>query len=121
MYEIWLGLNIVWEIVLGLWPALLGAAVIWVALVAFAWRKPAARWRAALPGALAAGAAVAVIAFLALPALTQSSLSELAYWVDWAILLALAAGCGAAALAVAWPLLAMRGPRRASPGASRAV
>ncbi len=120
MYEIWLGLNIVWEIALGVWPVLLIAAVIWVALMAMAWRCSAARWRAAWPWALAAGAVVALAAFLAVPTLTKSSLGALAYWVDWASLLAIAAGFGAAALAFAWPLLSMRGTRRLSPGKFRA-
>lgn len=31
MYEIWLMLNIVWEIALGVWPLLLMAAVLWLA------------------------------------------------------------------------------------------
>jgi len=120
VYEIWLGLNIVWEIALGLWPVLLAVAAIWVALMAMAWRRPAARWRAAWPGALAAGAVVAVAAFFAVPTLTKSSLGALAYWVDWASLLAIAAGFGVAALAFAWPLLSMRGARRLSPGKYRA-
>ena len=56
-------------------------------------------------------AAGLLLAFLAVPSLTRSSLGELRYWVDWANLLAIAAGAGAAVLAFAWPLLAMRGRR----------
>lgn len=109
MYEVWLVLNILWEIALDVWPVLLGAAVLWLVLLVAVLRRPQARWRAALPLALAAGALVAVAAFLAVPSLTRSSLGELAYWVDWANLLAVAGGFGAAALAFAWPLLALRG------------
>lgn len=109
MYEIWLVLNILWEIALDVWPVLLGAAVLWFVLVVAALRRPQARWRAALARALALGGVVAVAAFLAVPSMTRSSLGELAYWVDWANLIAVAGGFGAAAVAFAWPVLAMRG------------
>jgi hypothetical protein len=33
------------------------------------------------------------------------------YWVDWANLLAMAAGCGVAAAVLLWPVLAMRRSR----------
>lgn len=108
MYELWLVLNIVWEIALGLWPLLLGAGVLWAVLMGTAWRRPGTRWAAGLPLALGVAAVVAVAAVVLVPPSTRSSLSEMAYWVDWANLLAVAAGFGAAALLFAWPLSAMR-------------
>ncbi|MDP1900643.1 MAG: DUF5368 family protein [Rubrivivax sp.] len=111
MYEIWLMLNIVWENALLLWPVLLGAAVLWAVAMALAWRRPGRAWRAGLPHALAAGVVVAVLATLLMPGWVGSSLSDMGYWVDWAILLTLAAGCGAAAAALAWPLAALRHAR----------
>lgn len=108
MYEIWLVLNIVWEIALSLWPLLLLAALLWTVLLTVAWRRPGACWRAGLPLSLGVGAAVALIATLLLPGWTKSSLGEMAYWVDWANLLALASGFGIAAMAWTWPLAAMR-------------
>lgn len=108
MYEIWLVLNILWEIALGLWPLLLLAALLWTVLLVTAWRRPGTRWRAGLPLSLGVSVAVALIALLLVPGWTKSSLSEMAYWVDWANLLALAGGFGVAALAWTWPLAAMR-------------
>ena len=51
------------------------------------------------------GLAAAIVAFFVTPGWIDSSLTELKYWVDWANLLGIAAGWGAAALALAWPLL----------------
>lgn len=110
MYEIWLAANIVWEIAMDAWPALAAAAVAWLILVLAAARQPRP-WAAALRPAVLLAAAGLLLAFLAVPSLTRSSLGELRYWVDWANLLAIAAGAGAAVLAFAWPLLAMRARR----------
>lgn len=108
MYEIWLAMNIVWEIAMGIWPLLLLAALAWIALVAAALRRPASRWVAGLGPAAMAGAAVAVAAVFAVPWLTHSSIAEMGYWVDWANLAAISAGFGAIAAAYAWPVAAMR-------------
>ncbi len=107
MYEIWLVMNIVWEIALDLWPLLLGAAVLWLVLMATALRRRGANWGGGVKFALAAGLLVALATVLWLPGATQSSLAEMRYWVDWANLLALAAGFGAIAAAFVWPLGAM--------------
>jgi hypothetical protein len=112
MYEVWLVLNILWEIALGIWPLLLGGIVMWGVLMVTALRRPGARWRAGMPLALTAGAIVAVTAFLLVPGGTRSSLAELSYWVDWANLAAVAVGFGTVAALIAWPLLAMREPSR---------
>ena len=103
MYEIWLVMNIVWEIALGIWPLLAVGAAAWLVLVVLAWRRPLPHWRSALPMAAGLAAAAALIAFVAVPMLTRSSLQELAYWVDWANLASIALGIGVAALAFAWP------------------
>ena len=108
MYEIWLMLNIVWEIALGVWPLLLMAAVLWLALMGTSWRTAGAHWRAALVPALGIGLAIAVVAALMLPGWTQSELSNMGYWVDWANLLVIALGLGAVAAVFFWPLLALR-------------
>ena len=118
MYEIWLAMNIVWEIAMGIWPALLLAALAWLALVAAALRRPGSRWAAGLGPAAMAGAAVAVAAVFAVPWLTHSSIAEMGYWVDWVNLAAIAAGFGAIAAAYAWPVAAMRrGQGREAPAA----
>ncbi|WP_119354646.1 hypothetical protein [Azohydromonas sediminis] len=115
MYEIWLVMNIVWEIALDLWPLLLGAGVLWVALMVTALRRRGANWRGGVKFALGAAVLAAVATVLWLPGATQASLADMAYWVDWANLLALAAGFGLVAAAFAWPLGAMAGSRRAAP------
>ena len=105
MYEIWLVVNILWEIALGILPMLLALLVLWAGLLAVAWRQRGA-WRRALPRTAASGAMVSVLAFVLLPGLTQSSLSEMGYWVDWANLAAMALGFGGVASALTWPLFA---------------
>jgi hypothetical protein len=103
MYEIWLGMNIVWEIALGFWPLPAVGAVSWLVLMALAWRRPAPHWRSAWPMAAGVAVAAAVIGLLVVPATSRSSLHELTYWVDWAILSGIALGVGVATLALAWP------------------
>lgn len=104
MYEIWLVMNIVYEIALGIWPVVALALAVWLVLLVLARQRVG--WRQ-VPLALAVGAAVAVLLFLLVPSLTQSSLSNMGYWVDWANLLAVALGLGALAAVFAWPLLAL--------------
>jgi len=107
MYEIWLVLNIVWEIALGAAPWLLAALAVWIALMVAASRRGAA-WRAGLGGAAAVAAVVAVVAFLWVPGATRSSLGELRYWVDWANLAGVALGFAGAAALLVWPLFALK-------------
>ena len=107
MYEIWLVLNILWEIALGAAPWLLAALAVWIALMVTAARRGAA-WRAGLGGAAAVAAVVAVVAFLWVPGATRSSLGELRYWVDWANLAGVALGFAGAAALLVWPLFALK-------------
>jgi hypothetical protein len=108
MYEIWLVLNILWEMAVGSAAAVLGALALWVVLMVAALRRRGARWGAGLPLALLAGVVVAALAFVVVPAAVGSSFGDMGYWVDWANLAAIAAGFGAVAVAFAWPLMAMR-------------
>lgn len=112
MYEIWLALNIVFEIARPLAVPLLVAAVVLAVLWVRALRAGPAAWRHSAGWMLAVVAAVAVTVFLLVPSLTRSSLSELAYAVDWLVLGAIAAGAGAVAGLFAWPLLALRSEAR---------
>jgi len=106
MYEIWLVMNILWEIALAVWPLLLVGGVLWLLLMALALRRQRPDWRGGFRLALLAFGGVAVLAVLGVPPATQSSLAEMGYWVDWANLLAIAAGFGAIAAAFVWPLAA---------------
>lgn len=112
MYEIWLVLNIVYEIALSIWPALLLIALVWVALLVAARQRLSAR---AFKQACVFGSLVAFMLAISLPALTQSSFANMGYWVDWANLLGVAAGLGAAAALLMWPLAALVCPGNACP------
>lgn len=109
MYEIWLAMNIVYEIALGIWPLLALLLAVWAVMLVAARRRLGARQvrQAALLGAL-----VAVALFFSVPTLTQSSLANMGYWVDWANLLAVALGLGALAAVFSVPLLGLAGGRR---------
>lgn len=108
MYEIWLALNIVYEIALSIWPTLLVLLLAWLALLATAGGRLNARalCRALLPGAVAT-----VILLISIPSLTQSSLANMGYWVDWANVLAIALGLGTLVVLFVWPLMALLCPR----------
>ena len=110
MYEIWLALNIVYEIALSIWPALLLIVLVWLALLVGARQRLSAR---AFKQACVFGLLVAFMLAISLPALTQSAFSNMGYWVDWANLLAIAAGLGAAAALLMWPLAALLCPGNA--------
>ena len=103
MYEIWLMLNIVWEILLTAWTLVL----VLLGLTVAALLRRGAAWRAAWPVALAGAALVGVATFLLLPSLTRSSLGELKYWVDWLALAGVAGGFALLAAALLLPLAAL--------------
>jgi hypothetical protein len=107
VYEIWLMLNIVWEVLLAAWPLVLALALAIAVLGVAALRRPGVDWpgaaRIALPGAVVVG----LLSFVALPSLTSSSLGELNYWVDWLALAGIAAAFGAVSAALLLPLAAL--------------
>ncbi len=105
MYEIWLMLNIVYELALSIWPWLLALAALWLLLMGRAWGRRGADWRASLPGAIVLGLLVAIVIFAVTPIWNKSALGEMKYWVDWANLLGIAAAWGVAGVAFGWPLL----------------
>lgn len=108
MYEIWLALNIVYEIALSIWPTLLVLLLIWLVLLVVARKRLNS---CAIRPAMMLAVVVAVVLFLATPALTQSSFSEMGYWVDWANLLGVAVGFGVAAGVFFLPIAALVCPR----------
>ena len=112
MYEVWLMLNIMWELAWAVWPWLVALLALWIVFLVMACGRSRQAWRGALPGAVALGALVAVLIFFVTPGWSQSSLSDMKYWVDWANLLGIAAGWGAAAVVLFWPLLASLRARR---------
>ena len=105
MYEIWLMLNIVWELALSIWPWLLALAVLWLVLMMMAKGGRAADWRACLPKAIVLGLILGLVIFFVTPMWSKSSLGEMKYWVDWAFLIGIAVAWAVAGTLFAWPLL----------------
>ena len=103
MYEIWLAMNIVYEIALSVAPWLAVLLLVWLVLLVLARKRLSL---CALRPALVAG-----VLFFALPALTQSSFANMGYWVDWANLLAVALGLGALVGVFCIPVAALLCPR----------
>lgn len=103
MYEIWLGLNIAYEIALASWQWLLPVLVLWLVLLLVA----RARLRQVRPAVLlAVGGLALVLTFMLLPGATRSSLADMGYWVDWMNLVLMSMGAGVAAMVLLWPVLA---------------
>ncbi|HRO37461.1 hypothetical protein [Thauera sp.] len=107
MYEIWLTLNILYELGLQYLPVVIGTALLWLALMAVAAARGRAGWGAALKPAIAIAVVVTAITFFITPGMTQSSFANMGYWVDWGNLLLYAAAFGAVGGALAWPVAAM--------------
>ena len=107
MYEIWLTLNILYELGLQYLPMVIGTALLWLALMAVAAARGRAGWGAALKPAIAIAVVVTAITFFVTPGMTQSSFANMGYWVDWGNLLLYAAAFGAVGGALAWPVAAM--------------
>lgn len=105
MYEIWLAMNIIYEIVLDLWPALAPLLIVWAVVM---WINRKKLFQVSVAALAAVAVLVGLAAVIALPTLSESSLADMGYWVDWAALLGMAAGLGIAAALLLWPLLAMR-------------
>jgi len=106
MYEIWLALNIAWEILVAQATWAVPLAIVFAGLVVHAlarrgdWRGG---WRWAWKSALLAGVAAAIV----LPSLSGASWSDLAYVVDWVLLAVIAAAAAAVVGAIVWPLAAV--------------
>lgn len=113
MYEIWLALNILFELALMYLPVVIAIAMSWIVLMVLALIRGTPNWRRALRPAVLIGVATLITGMLAIPSLTMSSLAELRYWVDWANLFAVAAGFAAIAAMLALPLIATANRTRA--------
>jgi hypothetical protein len=100
MYEVWLMLNIVYEIALS-YAVLISLCVGgWLVLMWLARRHLTAK---VIPLTLKLGAFATVLAFIALPAINKSSFSAMGYWVDWFNLASWALTAGVMAACVAFP------------------
>ncbi len=107
IYEIWLGMNIMWEIALEFISYIAIAVVIWLAISFITFQKKAS-WFVAFKSAFIIGIVVTVIAFFALLTLTLSLFSDMNYWLDWATLTLMAFGVGAVVFGFIWPFMALK-------------
>ena len=108
MYEIWLAMNMGYELAPSVAPWLAVLLLVWLVLLVLARKRLSL---CALRPALVLTALVAGVLFFALPALTQSSFANMGYWVDWANLLAVALGLGALVGVFCIPVAALLCPR----------
>lgn len=111
MYEIWLTLNILFELGLQYLPVVIGTVVLWLVLMGVAATRPNARWKKALLPAVVVTLIATAITFFITPAMTKSSFAEMGYWVDWMNLFFYSAAFGAVAGAITWPIAAGMGSR----------
>lgn len=108
MYEIWLAINILYELALMYLPFILTVITLWVVLLVYALQHQA-DWRKGLRGGIFGGIAVAALTFLIFPYITKSSLADLSYWIDYVFLFQIAAGYGVVVgLGFIWPIAALR-------------
>lgn len=107
MYEIWLALNILYELMWNYMPFVLSVVALWVILMTYALLHNAA-WRQGLKRGLQSTLVVVVVTFLVFPSITKSSLNNLGYWIDYVFLLQIAVAYGVVfGLGFAWPLWAL--------------
>ena len=104
MYEIWLMLNIVFEIALTIKLELAIALLVLIALTLLSAKK----WqKIMIKPSIYLGLLVGVISFFTIPSLTKSSISEMGYWIDWANLISISIGVGFASMFYIFPLLTL--------------
>ncbi len=109
MSELWMAVNVVWETIVEHAGWVL-AYVLAVVLALFLARR--GHWRRGWRPAWVLAGLAALAAMVLLPGLTGAVWSDLAYFVDWFLLLVLSAALGAAVLVLAWPLATwLRRPR----------
>lgn len=107
LYELWLALNIVFELALANIATLIILVIAIGFLFGVAAVKGAPAWGKGLKVGIIAGAVVTIAGLFFVPALIDSSIADVSYWVDWANLFAVSAGFGVAAAALIWPIGAM--------------
>ena len=106
MYEIWLGVNILYELAWMYAPLVCGVTIMLALGYGLAWQR-GGQWRAALTRALTVASVTGLVSVLLLPTLTRSSLAEMGYWIDWLNLLMIGVAWAAGAFAFLWPLLTL--------------
>lgn len=105
IYDIWLGLNIFWEIALNNLLVILLAGFIWLTLAAIALSIKPIKWCAVSRTALIPAALATGIMFVLFPGQSHATFANMGYWVDWAVLSAIALGFGTMTFLYAVPAL----------------
>ena len=108
MYEIWLTLNIVYELMWMYLPAVVVLLLVLALVYGRALQRKECQWRAAIRPTLMVAVVVAILSLWLVPVSTHSTLADMAYWVDWANLMALCAGVALVAAAIVWPVFSLR-------------
>jgi len=104
LYNIWMSINVVYEMLLPLlWlVVLLGLA--WAATLVLALKRASmSQWRRSLPMTGLVGLVGAVLVFFLVPFLTHSSLADLYKFIDWLFLVGTAVAVGVALMVATWP------------------
>ena len=106
LYNLWLGLNIAYEILLPMLWLLVLLAVVWSATLVLALvRAPKGQWRKTLPTSGAIGAIAMVLAFVLFPGVAGSSFADVNQFADWLFAIGTAVGIGVALWVLTWPAL----------------
>lgn len=108
MYEIWLTLNILYELMWMYLPAVVVLLLVLALVYGRALQQKACQWRAAIRPTAMVAVVVAVLSLWLVPASTHATLADMAYWVDWANLIVICAGVGLVAAAIAWPMFSLQ-------------
>ena len=102
MYEIWLGINIIYEwcLLYPMVPLMMFLAVIASFLINKSTRK---NWRTGFRPAFIVAMIAFAILFFVYPMLIKSSVSEMAYFIDWVNHLGICLGLAGFVVFVVWP------------------
>jgi len=104
LYNIWMGINIVYEMLLPLlWLVVLLALAWGLTLVLALKRAPKTQWRRSLPITALVGLAAAALTFVFVPVLTHAGFSDLYKFIDWMFLIGTALAIGAVVMVATWP------------------
>lgn len=108
MWEpIWLTLNVVWEFTIAHSTFFLFLAALLLLLYGSAIFLGKVSWAKGFRHGVYAAVLVWIAAVFTVPALVDSSLADMGYWVDWANLFAIGAVFAALALLLVWPASAI--------------
>lgn len=104
MYEIWLVINTIYELVLANQGLVLGIVLPWLALMLFTQFKKHVRWLQALKPTLLIAVVSWLVFFALVPSLTKSSFASVNSVIDWLTVAGVAAGLAGVVAIFAGPI-----------------